>query len=679
MRILYALSAFLAPTLFAELIPAAKLPPTGGWTPNVLNGVGVVGGIPARPTVTIDITQSPYTADPTGATDSTATIQAAIDACTAGGVVYAPAGIYKIGSLTINIFTRTGGITFRGAGSGIAGGATTIIIPQAASVIALGTDISWPQTGAITVAKAGLTKGSTSITLSDATDFAAGQNVRIYFPPNGSIPTVSTSRYQNTYNQTFYVVAKSGNVLTITPAVTDDYSGLATDPSIDTGSYGTASDYGFEDFVIDGSASDVVVNPIYWRGGVRNTWMKNVKIIPNSTYTTYAMQVVSSTNWEIRDSVIDPGGSGTSHSGLLIDGCSGWLVENNTIKDNFPCIEVNYSCTNGIIAYNYFPSAISAYAIDVNHGPTNQRILLEGNITPAILDDAYFGGTVHGVYYRNWITGLNGFGGSQTYTMAINRFAREWVCIGNILLCAPQGQWGGAYSNRGLVTGQPFGGGGVGTASLTGTGGASPWGDWDVGTGQPKAWNVQLTTRTDDLHGVITISNGTIATDFETQVAASRSGARQRSGLGGGFPAFGARSGNTWTVDLSYGGGTLPALNSFNDVTPGTNGFQEVDLDVAATVTLKYNYSWYDLTATPSLGGDTLSDSLFRSSKPSYFGTITWPPLDPASPPATYDSTTVAALIPAAWRYINGNEGYLTATPGTSRHAPRPSLLLLRR
>ena len=58
----------------------------------------------------IDVTQSPYSADPTGATDATAAIQSALDACAvvsanpgnaAGGSVYLPAGVYKTSSALI--------------------------------------------------------------------------------------------------------------------------------------------------------------------------------------------------------------------------------------------------------------------------------------------------------------------------------------------------------------------------------------------------------------------------------------------------------------------------------------------------------------------------------------------------------------------------------------------------
>ena len=53
--------------------------------------------IPAITGPLFDVTAAPYNADPSGTTDSTAAIQSAIDAAAAGGgVVFLPAGIYRV-------------------------------------------------------------------------------------------------------------------------------------------------------------------------------------------------------------------------------------------------------------------------------------------------------------------------------------------------------------------------------------------------------------------------------------------------------------------------------------------------------------------------------------------------------------------------------------------------------
>lgn len=81
----------------------------------------------------------------------------------------------------------------------------------------------------------------------------------------------------------------------------------------------------------------------------------------------------------------------------------------------------------------------------------------------------------------------------------------------------------------------------------------------------------------------------------------------------------------------------------------GDTGFQELDLDVEASTLRKgnYNYSTGSVPAGESPGGDTIPASLFRDSKPSYFGSLAWPPIDTGSLPANYE------VIPAGYRYVN--------------------------
>ena len=68
-----------------------------------------------------DVTAAPYSADPTGASDSTAAIQAAIDAAGAagGGVVFLPAGTYRLSvpaDRTEALLLEKPGVVLRGAG-----------------------------------------------------------------------------------------------------------------------------------------------------------------------------------------------------------------------------------------------------------------------------------------------------------------------------------------------------------------------------------------------------------------------------------------------------------------------------------------------------------------------------------------------------------------------------------
>jgi len=89
---------------------------------------------------------------------------------------------------------------------------------------------------------------------------------------------------------------------------------------------------------------------------------------------------------------------------------------------------------------------------------------------------------------------------------------------------------------------------------------------------------------------------------------------------------------------------------------PGANGFQEMDLDVQATTILKGNYNSNNrsIPTTEPLGGDTLPASLFRSSKPAFFASLSWPPFDPQN--AGTLSSSGFDRIPAGYRYVHGTD-----------------------
>jgi len=94
----------------ADLIPPERL---ADWTPGVT--VGVPGGIPTNRSRWIDVTQAPYRADNTGATDAQPAIQEAIAKAGENDVVFLPAGTYRIDK-TIAIAGGKSRFTLRGEG-----------------------------------------------------------------------------------------------------------------------------------------------------------------------------------------------------------------------------------------------------------------------------------------------------------------------------------------------------------------------------------------------------------------------------------------------------------------------------------------------------------------------------------------------------------------------------------
>jgi hypothetical protein len=79
---------------------------------------------------------------------------------------------------------------------------------------------------------------------------------------------------------------------------------------------------------------------------------------------------------------------------------------------------------------------------------------------------------------------------------------------------------------------------------------------------------------------------------------------------------------------------------------PGPSGFQELDLDVAATTIRRGNYNYSDHAVRPSesLDGAALPPSLYLREKPAWFGDLAWPAFGP-------DTDFEHNKIPAQVRY----------------------------
>jgi hypothetical protein len=112
--------------------------------------------------------------------------------------------------------------------------------------------------------------------------------------------------------------------------------------------------------------------------------------------------------------------------------------------------------------------------------------------------------------------------------------------------------------------------------------------------------------------------------------------------------------GTPWADWAAYTAGTLNVFPLSNVTTT----FQEIDLDVAGTLTKKANYNTLNaaIPAGESISPDTLADSLYLSAKPSWWGAGTFPAYDPFAP--VFSETT----LPAGARYA-AQVGVISATP----------------
>lgn len=654
MKIIFTL-LLLALPVSAELIPAARL---YNWQAGVTVGVPggftqfTAGGASDRAVsgTVRNVTQAPYSADNTGVTDARTAIASAITAASNGDVIYLPAGTYKITSPGIDLGTKT--LTLRGDGL------TTIIKPTGTMTYAVqaGSQSSFSYTattgGTVT---AGLSAGSTSLTVSSGTAFTAGEMAYV-IQQNEQDPTrveagaalnISTLGVPELRRQVVKITAKVGNVLTINPPLYDGYGG--SNLAVDVRRITAKCDYpGFEDLHID--CSSATVNRGLTMHQCYGGWAYNVKVTKAGSF---GININRSLFTEIRRChVYGPGGSGPNGGGIYTITSCGHLIEDNIVEKFFPCFEINYSSSGGVVAYNFIDDSVTGGVIggclNTNHDPHNSYNLYEGNVCPNTQSDGYFGSESEATFFRNW---LHGTAQSNSVLATIQfrpgRFARNFSLVGNVL-----GKTG--VTSGGILYGYPN----IGNTSTTGT--AQPTlNDWWSGFPEAAATGT-LSTRTSDQAGIVTL-------DAAQDSANLRNGQSQLSiRWGTSFKKI-----NVTTTDLTnltftaFSGDTtvLPAAATAVTFFGGPDGFQELDLDVEASTVEKGNYLYGTSGAAgsmSSLGGDTLSDSLFRSSKPTYFASLSWPPFSPTSP-----NSADYADIPAGYRWVYGVDPPATAYDAT--------------
>jgi len=195
-------------TMSSGAMPAAILPSDR----QIVWAAGVPGGIPTFP-VAINVKNPPYNAAGNGATDDTAAIQNAIDACPVGQAVYLPPGTYSI-SNTLNISHR---IALRGAGIG----QTVLRYSGTAGIVMIQMHNGGNIGNAVPVTS-GSSKGSASVTVSDSSPFSVGTYVclRQLNPSfvsvsgdNGTITWASRNDNTRAMSQLNKIAAISGNAL----------------------------------------------------------------------------------------------------------------------------------------------------------------------------------------------------------------------------------------------------------------------------------------------------------------------------------------------------------------------------------------------------------------------------------------------------------------------------------
>lgn len=658
------------------LIPASRL---WNWEPGV--DVGVIGGIDQyRPgganqrTTLVDVTQAPYNADNTGETDASAAIQAAIDAVAGtGGVVYCPTGTYSIES-SISVVWNQKNFTIRGDGPTLTkwethGAASPLIIGQSF----LTEDFPIGATG-------DHFRGDTVITFPNPSTYLAGNpnggvgSVVMFTIKNNTDPddlVVSVAGFERSRAFGAIITAVSSTTITIDRPLPFDLPASLTPYLLFD--YHFIEKFGVEDLWMSGLDSTSVGQTGF--NQCINSWFYNVKITDTENYL---WGIDHSLNCEARRCEFRRRkAEGTNGAGVIMSRAWASLVEDNIITDIVPGFEINRSCVGNVIAYNFITS-VSVFgtmggAINTNHGPHNSFNLYEGNIGAKLQCDGYFGGASNETVYRNWLHGTDPETDSGGYCIQLNRFSRNYsVCcntMGRAVIEPGALYTTYKYENIYLPiieANPPFGGTDgdydshgaericfvLGTPNI-GNGGFLPYepledpqspnrfaspinGDWY------GAWDGSPMVRRGAYNGATAYNCTVGGKDVVDRTA------NDGTGLGGGNSIL------NWIANNPAKDGLAtwddPGPSSADWLPISANSFQEIDYDVINTLVRKnnFNYSTNDVPAGEDPGADETPASLFRDSKPAYFGALAWPAFGPETAGTeSYES------IPAGYRFVN--------------------------
>lgn len=619
----------LVPCTWGELLPANR---RVDWTANV--AVGVPGGIPHRTRI-VDVTQAPYNADNTGSQNASAAIQAAVNSAKAQDVIFLPAGTYRVNT-PIFIGHNKDDITIRGAGMDLT---VLDVRTNTAFSVGSGSDYRWSWPESNNVVLSGLDKGSSTVTVGSTSAFFVGQIIQISFEnvledaliKGGYAPTISVGGYGYLRKQKTRVTGKTATTLSFYPPL---YYAPPSGHSARVNVAQFQSDFvGIEDLTIDGVNGSMTF-PIMFQQ-CYGSWVKGVCVRNTNNYGIY---YTDSLQCEIRGCVIrERKIGGTNGAGILLGSTSASLFEDNVILNIFPAVEVTFSSMGNVFAYNVMENSIGG-TLNTNHSPHNSFNLYEGNVSPNIQSDGYYGSSSDDTLFRNWFHGTNLKRTFRTYKVSLNRFTRNYSFIGNVFGDA-------GFGGTPYIFGYPNMGNGLSDGTARPTSGMF-WRDWKA-TGT-------LTVRTSDNAGTFKLLKGSF---FVGQLGYLLWGNKRIQ--------FNVSSSSSNGISFTGGiGDALPEVDTEVSVFMGPSGYQEIDLDVEATTLRRGNYNTQDnaIPASEALGSETLPNSLFRSAKPDYFGSLPWPAIDPLNPNPSFES------IPAGYRYARG-----TAVPGLAQSGSVPS------
>jgi PKD repeat protein len=435
--------------------------PAGRSTQWYPAGLDVVGGIPTSFTATNTISG----VHPNGLVDDSGTINNAIASAASNTVLYLPAGKYLISSADIRM---ANGVVLRGAkAQGQApflptadATATTLVMANGHRVYFSGGDKSSsfsPASPNGTSINVGYTAGSTNLTLSSGSGYAAGDLIAIYQNKDGN--WIDDRGYSwlggdygnpesHVWQQYSTITSVNGNVITVEPPlyqVTPSPTGQCVRKQT-----GTISRAGLENLRVqgDGQNSQGLVLFTF----CKYSWMRGVE-----TYNAGANSGGSPHVWtmfcyacEFRHNYCHHGAgnaSGENYGLEFYHWNSRHKIEDNIIRDTRHAIAFEGGGSGCVMLYNYTDDnweegstdANSFLSIDQagNHGAHPHMNLWEGNNAANIFFDYTQGSSSHNTVFRNTYRGYRtAYPLSNPWLQTLCAvYAHNWYenFIGNIL------------------------------------------------------------------------------------------------------------------------------------------------------------------------------------------------------------------------------------------------------
>jgi hypothetical protein len=420
---------FLSYTAHGQIVPADR---ATVWNP----GLNAVGGIPARTTIYIEI-------EPSGG-DDCPIIQEALNKCPEGQVVLLKPGTFNINGDGLKI--NRSNITLRGSGIS----KTRLIKPLGtySPVITIGTQNAKFMNRSLLASN--VSKGSYQVTLATNHGFTVDEIVAINQRPDPdfvnwgchAIEGQDSRCWFNDCNasedpmgrplgQVLEIKSISGNTLTFSTPIHLDYKvslgARLAKIGNGTNTIPTVKYSGVEDlYVAYGEGGDGGGNIALFAAAY--CWVKNVESEKSNGSN---INIASSFRCVLRDSYVHstvnptPGGAGYGINLGIYSADN--LIENN-ISWNFNKVMVMRAAGGGnVIGYNYMDDGWGAYyptqpeaGINASHYAASNFELFEGNESFCFSSEAFWGNEAYITIFRNHLSSLRGAHGFSNYKYLIN-------------------------------------------------------------------------------------------------------------------------------------------------------------------------------------------------------------------------------------------------------------------